>query len=370
MESEKENRIKELLIKGVSNGVYPGAVLLVAHGGEIVYFQEVGQRSLIRTAGSMTKDTIFDLASLTKPLATTLALMRCVDERKIDIDQTLKKLLPVTLPKDKQDLSLRLILSHSAGFADWKSFYLKLIEFEPEKRKGLIRNWIMEAPLVYRPGKNTLYSDLGFMILEWVIEQCTGMPMHIFLDRNFYSPLSIKKIFLSGTSPPSHISEDQFAATEDCSWRKKIIQGVVHDENAYALGGYSGHAGLFGIAEEVYILADLLRTHSNGQKADCLRPETVRTFFSQQKLVKGSTWALGWDTPSQKDSSSGRYFTSKSVGHLGYTGTSIWMDLDQDVILIFLTNRIHPTRNNEKIKTFRPILHDKVMEDIVFNGRD
>jgi CubicO group peptidase (beta-lactamase class C family) len=142
------------------------------------------------------------------------------------------------------------------------------------------------------------------------------------------------------------------------------MRGYVHDENAYVLGGYSGHAGLFGTAEEVYLLIDLLRVHFLGQRSDYLRPETVKTFFSRQDVVNGSTWALGWDTPSTQDSSSGRYFSSNSVGHLGFTGTSIWMDFEKDIIVVFLTNRIHPTRNNEKIKAFRPKIHDVIMEEL------
>jgi CubicO group peptidase (beta-lactamase class C family) len=363
MESKEGDHIRRFLEKGVRDGVYPGAVLLVAQGGEIVFLHEVGCRSLIPHTAPMKRDTIFDLASLTKPLATTLGLMKCVDEGKIDLDQPLMTLLPNGLPIDKGRLTPRLILTHSAGFADWKPFYLELVRFKLDKRKELLRKWIMEAPLVYQPGKETLYSDLGFMILEWVVERSARMPLHLFLDRHFYAPLSIKKMFLSNSESPIQLKEDQFAATEACSWRKKVIRGSVHDENAYALGGYSGHAGLFGTAEEAHVLVDFLRKHFFGERDDYLNPETVRTFFTRQDLVDGSTWALGWDSPSLLDSSSGKYFSAETVGHLGYTGTSVWMDLKQDVIVIFLTNRIHPNRKDEKIRAFRPVLHDMVMEE-------
>jgi len=140
----------------------------------------------------------------------------------------------------------------------------------------------------------------------------------------------------------------------------------LHDENAYALGGYSGHAGLFGIAEEIYAIANILREHYYGKREDFFKPETVRTFFVRQSLVCNSTWALGWDTPSSDNSSAGNYFSQNSVGHLGFTGTSIWIDLDKDVVVIFLTNRIHPTRNNKKIKEMRPRLHNLIMEELGF----
>ena len=160
------------------------------------------------------------------------------------------------------------------------------------------------------------------------------------------------------------VPEHSFASTEDCPWRNKVIQGEVHDENAHALGGYSGHAGLFGTVDEVYGIVNLLRGHYLGERQDYLRPETVRDFFARQDRVKGSTWALGWDTPSPEGSSSGRFFSKNSVGHLGFTGTSVWMDLERDAIVILLTNRIHPTRANMRIREFRPKLHDLIMEEL------
>jgi len=358
------DHIKKLLLEGVNNGVFPGAVLLVAHKGRIVFLQEAGYRSLETERGPVHKHTIFDLASLTKPLATTFAIMKLVDEGKALLDRPISDLLPGTLPVDKRNLTLRLMLSHSAGFPDWKPFYLKLTQFRPDERRRLVREWIMSMDLVYRPGEETLYSDLGFIILEWVVEQVAGMSLPAFLDLYFFGPISLKRTFFGSLVRPAVFGEDQFAATEACPWRKKTILGFVHDENAYALGGYSGHAGLFGTAEEVYNLIILLREHYRGEREDHLKPETVREFLSRQGFADGSTRALGWDTPSPKDSSSGRYFSANSVGHLGFTGTSVWMDLDRDVIVVFLTNRIHPTRNNEKIKAFRPRLHDLVMEEL------
>ena len=363
MEEERRERIKKLLEDGVREGVFPGAVLLVAGRGRVALFEEVGNRLWIPDAPSMNRDTIFDLASLTKPLGTTLAIMKLVDEGRIDCDQTLDGFLPVTVPEDKKILTPRLLLCHCAGFADWKPFYLEFEHVPIEKRKEWLRERLLHIPLVYEPGEATLYSDLGFIILEWVIEETAGMPLHRFLEKHFYAPLSLNNTFFSMNTRPARFTEDQFAPTEDCPWRKRIISGYVHDENAYALGGYSGHAGLFSTAEEVYILVNLLRDHFFGERNDYLRHETVRMFFARQDIVKGSTWALGWDTPSPEDSSSGRYFSFDSVGHLGFTGTSVWMDLNKDVIVIFLTNRVHPTRNNEKIRAFRPRLHDKVMKE-------
>jgi CubicO group peptidase (beta-lactamase class C family) len=352
------------LEKGTREGVFPGAVLLVAHHGQVVFFQETGNLSLIPKPAGMRKDTIFDLASLTKPLATTLALMKLVDDGNIQLDQPLSKLLTVPLPSDKKDLTPRLLLSHTAGFTDWKPFYSELEKFGIHERKGRLREWLMNTPLSYAPGEGCLYSDIGFMVLEWIVEERSGTPLPLFLERTFYGPLGLTTIFFSGRTPPAHIKNDRFAATEACAWRGGIMQGIVHDENAYALGGYSGHAGLFGTAMETFTLVNLLRTHFLGARRDYLHPETVKIFFTRQDRVKGCTRTLGWDTPSLQGSSSGRYFSSNSVGHLGFTGTSLWMDLESDVIVILLTNRVHPDRRNEKIRTFRPKIHDCIMETL------
>jgi len=312
----------------------------------------------------MNKDTIFDLASLTKPLATSLALMKLVDEGKVELDQPLSRLIPTPVPSDKKDLPPRLLLSHSSGFTDWKPFYLDLMAYEARERKRILREQILKDPLVYSPGEAYLYSDLGFMILEWIIEESTGMTMRRFVEQSFYQPLSLENTFLSTASLPLPFKKEFFAATEDCPWRKKVVQGEVDDENAWALDGYSGHAGLFGPAEEVYVVVNLLKEHYQGKRDDYLKPETVRAFFTRQDIVTGSDWCLGWDSPSEENSSSGKYFSRNSVGHTGFTGTSVWMDLDRDVFVILLTNRVHPTRDNEKIKTFRPELHDLIMEEL------
>jgi CubicO group peptidase (beta-lactamase class C family) len=312
----------------------------------------------------MGKDTIFDLASLTKPLATTLAVMSLVDDSKIRIDQTLSELLSVSIPHDKQGLTVRWLLCHSAGLVDWKPFYEKLIDYRPEERKTILGDLILEEPLAYTPGTGCVYSDLGFMILEWIIVEVSGMSMDRFVDERFYRPLRLKRTFLWTKQGYRRYKKGEFAATEECPWRKKVLQGEVHDDNAFALGGYSGHAGLFGTADEVWQLVNLIREHYLGKRKDYVNPETVRQFFAKQDAIAGCPRALGWDMPSPEGSSAGKYFSPNSVGHLGFTGTSVWMDLEKDVVVILLTNRVHPTRSNEKIKEFRPKLHDCVMQTL------
>jgi len=358
------NRITELLLTGLKEKAYPGAVLLVAQGENIVFFHNVGNRAAKPKPLPMEKETIFDLASLTKPLATTLALMKLVDEGLLDLDTPIPYLIQPFPWKEKANITLRLLLNHSAGLPDWKPFYLELIKLPIKERKPVVRQLIMEEPLYHEPHTVSLYSDLGFMLLEWIIEITAGQDLSSFLNSNFYHPLGLKTLCLDQITVDPVYEKERFAATEYCPWRKEIIQGHVHDENAYALGGYSGHAGLFGTALDTFTLTNALFENYHGTRSDPLSTETVRTFFSRQGIVPGSTFALGWDTPSQKNSSSGNYFSSNSVGHTGFTGTSVWIDLEKNITVIFLTNRIHPSRSNERIRDFRPELHNLIMQEL------
>ena len=392
-----------MIQEGVTQSVFPGAVALVAQGGKVVFQAHVGHRSLIPVSAPMAADTIFDLASLTKPLTTTLCIMKLVDEEKLFLDQSLAEMLPNADLRDKGHLTLRLLLIHSAGLVDWVPFYEKLMDYPLQDRKRLLRKWIIKEPFTYEPGKGNVYSDLGFMLLEWVIQEQTGQTLPQYARAHFYGPLGLKRTFFRGTgeggnpprppftkvgredeergagkslnsrlaknplaarwneAPGINYPREEFAATEDCPWRKRMLQGEVHDDNAWALGGYSGHAGLFSTAEEVYGIANMLREHSLGKRKDFFKPDTVREFFRRQDVVPGSDWALGWDTRALEGSSAGKYFSRDSVGHTGFTGTSLWMDFEKDVIAILLTNRVHPKRDNDKIKQFRPVFHDAVM---------
>ena len=389
---ESVQGVIEVLHRGIADRVFPGAVALVAQGGKIVFFEHVGYRLLVPERASMTRDTIFDLASLTKVFATVPTIMKLVDQGRIALEDPLSKLINSANLGDKKALTTRLLLTHSAGLIDWKPFFEKLRDHPLKERKNLLRKWIIEEPFAYEPGKGSLYSDLGFMLLEWVIEEKTGENLPEFVQKNFYGPLGLKRTLFRGTSeegnpprppftkegkdalpqplPPGEgrfvqgVAKEEFAATEECPWRKRVLQGEVHDDNAWTLGGYSGHAGLFSSAEEIYGMANMLREHYLGIRKDFFKPETVRGFFRRQDIVKGSDWALGWDTRALEGSSAGKYFSRDSVGHTGFTGTSIWMDLEKDVIAILLSNRVHPKRDNDKIKQFRPVFHDAVMEEL------
>ena len=222
----------------------------------------------------------------------------------------------------------------------------------------------MEEPLINPPGKQVLYSDIGFMILCWVIEQVSGNRLDRFVTEEIYNPLGLENLFfVDFDSKPRQV---KFAATEFCSWRNILLEGVVHDDNAYVVGCIEGHAGLFGMAQDILsLLSELNAAYLGFPSTGVFDSDLIQIFFKRQEPTGR---ALGFDAPSPVDPSCGQYFLKESVGHLGFTGTSFWMDLDRKVIIILLTNRVHPSRNNNRIKAFRPKLHDMVMKNLIQNS--
>ncbi|OEU44591.1 MAG: hypothetical protein BBJ60_01645 [Desulfobacterales bacterium S7086C20] len=349
--------IGQVMQNALKDGVFPGGVLLASKKGRVVFLEAFGHARLTPER-PMTIDTVFDLASLTKPLATSVAAMILIQEGKMDLDQTLGNTVRDFSDTDKKGLSVRQLLCHTSGLPDYQPYYERLLNLSPDDAKTSLRKLLVAEPLIHKPWEICLYSDLGFMILEWLIEEVAGEGLDSFIGKDLYEPLGLKNLFFN---PIPQIKNRSYAATEDCPRRGKILEGEVHDDNAYAVGGVAGHAGLFGTTRAVYtLLQELLDTYLRKKNSAIFHPDTLQDFFKRQSDV--GSWALGFDTPSRPDSSSGKYFSDKSVGHLGFTGTSFWMDLNKDLIVVLLTNRVHPRRDNEKIKLFRPILHDKIME--------
>ena len=351
--------VDRLMRQAVAEKIFPGGVLLVSKEGKTVFFNAYGVAHLISRA-PVAPETIFDLASLTKPLATTLAVMRLVQRKQIKLEQHLGQLLPEFERTDKAGIKLKHLLYHNSGLPDYRPYYKALNGTAKDLRRKALRELLVQEPLVNPIGQTALYSDLGFMILAWVIENAAQQRLDHFVVDEIYQSLGINHLFFI-----SHNMEDKqgtFAATENCPWRRKILEGQVHDENAYAVGGIEGHAGLFGTADDINrLLIELLFIFHGRTNTGLFQQELLHQFF---KRLPGSDKALGFDTPSRTGSSCGRGFSQNSIGHLGFTGTSFWMDLERSVIVILLTNRVHPTRDNERIKKFRPELHDAVMNAI------
>lgn len=358
----------------VTQGVFPGAVVLVSKDREVVYEKAFGYRSLMPHKSPMDLETIFDLASLTKPLATTVAVMILVNEKKLRLDDKLTRIIPMFGVFGKNLTTFRQLLSHSSGLVAWKPFFEDIIKSERAGRINFVasraaKNYVLEQihrekPLA-APGSQCLYSDLGFMLLSETVEVITNNTLDRFCQERLFKPFGLRATgFVDLTQLRTrrlHPVEEMIAPTENCPWRKKILCGEVHDDNAYAMGGVVGHAGLFSSARDIHTF--LLRIDRCLSGEDHYLPQAlVQEFLTKDESVSGSTFALGWDTPSPAGSSSGSLFSPRSVGHLGFTGCSIWWDLEKNCHVILLTNRVHPSRKNEKIKDFRPQIHDLIMK--------
>lgn len=361
----------------VTQGVFPGAVVLLSKDGEVVYEKAYGYRSLMPHKTPMELETIFDLASLTKPLATTVAIMILINENKLRLDDKFTRIIPMFGVFGKNLATFRQLLSHSSGLPAWKPFFEDIIKSEKAGRINFVasraaKNYVLEQihrekPLA-APGAQCLYSDLGFMALAETVEVISGNTLDRFCQERLFKPFGLRATgFVDLTQLRTRRLqpvEEMIAPTENCPWRKKILCGEVHDDNAYAMGGVTGHAGLFSSARDIH--AFLLRMNRCLVGEDDYLPQAlVQEFLTRDESVSGATFALGWDTPSPAGSSSGSLFSARSVGHLGFTGCSIWWDLEKNCHVILLTNRVHPSRKNDKIKDFRPHIHDLIMKALL-----
>ena len=351
----------------MAKGVYTAAVGLVGLKGELLWEGAAGRVSLSPEAPAVTENTVFDLASLTKPLATTLALMVLAARGRIKVDNPLGEVLPHSwLPQDKRGLTLKALLAHRAGLPAWRPFYQEGLAAPLDERPTLLERLAAAAPLEYTPDSATVYSDLGFMLLKAVVEAAAGENLDAFCRREIYRPLGLTVL---GFNPLKHPGAAglSFAATETGLIPGRNIYGEVHDENAWAAGGLAGHAGLFGRGREVFTLMAALYRAFHGQEVPPLSPSVLRTFLTPP-LAGGR--ALGFDGPAPNASgcSAGRFFSPSTVGHTGFTGTSFWLDLKLGQMVVLLTNRVHRGRDNlEGIRAFRPRFHEAASTALGFN---
>ncbi len=366
-------RLATELEAGVAAGAFPGAVVLVSRAGRVLYHAAFGSRSLEPERAPMRPDTIFDLSSLTKPLATTTAFMLLVREGKVDLDDRVTRFFQNFGVHGKTHVSFRHLLAHCSGLPGWRP-YFRDVERERRGRpdfagsrgaKEFVYEQIHRERPEYEIGARSVYSDLGFMLLGELIEVVTRQPLDRFCHERIFRPLGLRATaFVDLSAIRSRriapVSE-MIAPTERCPWRGRVLCGEVHDDNAWAMGGVAGHAGLFGSAADVDALATRLRAAWRGED-DFLPRALVREFWTRDPTVAGSTRALGWDTPSPEGSSAGVRVSASTVGHLGFTGTSLWIDLERDAQVVLLTNRVHPCRDNELIHEVRPRVHDAAWE--------
>jgi beta-glucosidase-like glycosyl hydrolase/CubicO group peptidase (beta-lactamase class C family) len=339
----------EVVTRAIEGHAFPGAVLAVGKDGFLVHLKAQGRLTYDEGAPAVRPDTIYDLASLTKVVATTTMAMTLVDEGRLDLARPVSAFLPAFRGGDKDRVTVFHLLTHSSGIDWWAPLYKDL------KGQAAYLDRIQAMPLVYEPGTKSLYSDLGIILLGEILERVAGEPLQAFAARRLFEPLGLRDTrFRPGPELRARI-----APTERDPWRGRVLQGEVHDENAFALGGVAPHAGLFGPAEELSRVAQMLLDGGVYDNRRLVSRATVERFVSRAG-IPGSSRALGWDTPSE-GSSAGTLLSPRSFGHTGFTGTSMWMDPDRRLFVVLLTNRVHPTRENNAIREVRRAVADAVV---------
>jgi len=348
---------------------FPAASIAVTSNGKLVALKAFGRFTYQPDSHQVTTASIFDLASVSKPVATTSMAMILYQRGLLDLEVPIASIVPEfavaglsdTDPR-RREVTLHMLLAHSSGLPAYERLFLKV------KTKAELLAAAFAPPLTADPGTRVEYSDIGFIILGVALERIADETLDRFCQRELFGPLGMVH---TAYNPPAAWRDSIPPTADDRSFRNRIIQGEVQDENASVLGGVAGHAGLFATAEDLATFAHFLiqagRTssgsaslHSDTLRHEILRPETLALFTRCESSPSGTSRALGWDTPSSP-SQSGKYFSAASFGHLGYTGTSLWIDPQRQLSITLLTNRTWPDCANEAIKQVRPRFHDAVM---------
>jgi CubicO group peptidase (beta-lactamase class C family) len=375
---KKLAKVDRALDKAMAASEIPGAVVLarMPREGEIIEHLSVRGHAVQRPERiAMSRETRFDLASLTKVMVGATGVLLLAEEGLLDLDDPVAKHLPPFGERDKEAVTIRHLLTHSSGLKPWRDFHLPLLERERKRGERLMgtaagREWVCNAiyrsGLVHEPGTAAVYGDLDFIVLGELIAAVSQQPLEVFAEERIFAPMGLEhtgyRPLMEAGAPPDAAARS-IAATENCPWRDRVLWGEVHDPNAWVMGGVAGHAGLFAPADDVMRFAQAWLDAWHGRES-VLPSGRVRSFVKRQGLPEESDWALGWDTPTAGASSSGSHFSESSIGHLGFTGTSVWIDLETEAIVVMLTNRVHQFVKRSRFG-LRPVVHDAIREAFV-----
>ena len=368
-----------LLTEAVDDRVFPGAVLLVGRRGEILCHIAAGTRAGTRDdspAGAVTLGMVFDVAALTEVAVSTTLLMLLIGNRRVSLDDKVSRYLQGFGVHGKGDITVRHLLGHTSGLPNWIPFFEELVELNTGARAGILATRAAKE-YVYRsiaqlrirnaPGEKRVYSDVGFILLGQLVEVLTGLRLDQAAQRYVFQPLGMSSSSFIDLSLIKrrgiHPVAELIAPTEECSWRKRVLCGEVHDDNAWAMGGVAGHSGLFTTALDLHRLASkLLQSHSrsdNSSETPYLSPDILAAFWGG--ATNGERCApLGWEHPSDENALGDSKLGAHWVGCNGFTGCSLWIDPQSGVDIILVSNRIYPSRSNKKIQNFRAALHNAV----------
>ena len=335
---------------------FPACSAAVTHRRRLVLEKVLGRFTYDADAEAVTTASIFDLASLTKVVATTTMAMILYERGLLDLEMPVVGVVPEFAANDprRSEVTVHMLLAHSSGLPAYEKLFLRA------RTREEVLAAAFTTPLVAEPGAQAKYSDIGFIILAVALERIADEKLDEFCQREIFGPLGMSH---TSFNPPASWRSSIPPTADDRTFRNRIIQGEVQDENASVLGGVAGHAGVFATAQD---LARFAHTILEGGRL-ILRPETVSLFTRRETEPAGTSRTLGWDTPSSP-SQSGKYFSPRSFGHLGYTGTSLWIDPERQLSVTLLTNRTWPDCANQAIKEVRPRFHDAVIEALEKSG--
>lgn len=342
--------VDSIINAAIADHAAPAMAVAIGRYDHLLYLHSYGRLTYADTAPAVDEHTRFDMASLTKVIATTTAAMMLEEQGKLDINRTVASYLPEFNAPDKRDITVRMLITHRGGLEAFAALWHTL------KGRQQYLAAINSRPLAYQPGTKSVYSDWDYVLMGLIVERISGETLDAFTGRHIFGPLGMTE---TGFRPDT-VAKRHIAPTEIDSARG-LVWGSVHDENADAMGGVSGHAGLFSTAHDLAIFARMLLNGGSVGSVRLLAPTTIARWTSVQDA--GSSRALGWDTPAPH-SSAGRFFSPRSYGHTGFTGTSIWTDPERGVWVILLTNRVYPTRNNNKHVALRREIADLVQEAV------
>ncbi len=349
-QEERFRRAFDALAQAIEARAFPACSLAITYRGELVAHKALGRFTYELSSTAATTDQLFDLASVTKVVATTAMAMILYERGVLDLDAPITAIAPEFASADSRraQVTLRMLLAHSSGLPAYEKLFLRA-----KTREQLLRA-AFATELTAEPGTRALYSDIGFIVLGAAIERLADEPLNVFCQREVFGPLAMAN---TTYTPASALRGNIPPTADDKTFRHRIIQGEVQDENASVLGGVAPQAGLFSTAEDVARFAHAMLNGGH----PILRQSTVRLFSQRGLMPAGTSRALGWDTPSAP-SQSGKYFSQASFGHLGYTGTSLWIDPERQLSITLLTNRTWPDCRNQAIKIVRPAFHDAAVE--------
>tara|TARA_B100000315_G_C14595101_1_gene598460 strand:+ start:5056 stop:7869 length:2814 start_codon:yes stop_codon:yes gene_type:complete len=354
---EKYNfsKAEEVLQQALSDSIFPGAQVVVAKEGELIWAHQIGTLTYDYDSPSVTENTLYDIASLTKVAATTPVVMKLVERRLLPLDEPVFHFFPKFKREMKDQITVRQLLTHSAGLKPFEEYPLGT---SPDD----ILNDIISKPLISIPGEEYHYSDFGPILLAKICEKVTGESFDELASKTIFRPLGMENTFFN---PDSNLF-DRIPPTElDTVYGRGLVRGMVHDERAWQLGGVAGHAGLFSAAGDLALYAQLMMDEGFFQGRRYFKRKTIAEFIRRQNIPADSERRLGWDTPSEEGSSAGDYFSEGSFGHTGFTGTSMWIDPNRKIAVILLTNRVHPSRNRGGMFEVRRDFHNAVMRTLL-----